>query len=402
MAQFGGLQGLGAPINYYDTMIPDFRREALQETQNLVGQQQVIASQMQNQQAQRDNQRRQDFYTAIESATPDQLPALRRQFPEFAQNIQQEIGIQSAEHASFVHSALNDLSVAAASGNPQAVQSAIQKNGPALSSLGVSQEQAAQLYQQDPQRFNSLLNATRLATLPMDKQFETQQNQQKIDETVRSNRAGEAVQWANNNIAQQNVNLRRMELDDKKFDRQIANETNAIRLADLQDKRQQNQQAIEQAKRDKADAYNVGVDTLSRTIDTATKVLNSPGFTGYFGTNLNPLSSRHIPGTDAADTEALVDTLKSQGFMSGIQQMKGMGALSNAEGQKVMDAIGNLSASQSEKSARAAINTIISTTQRAQERMQQKYGKDIQPQSANQSQTQLSDDDLLNKYLGGK
>ena len=200
MAQFGGLQGLGAPINYYDTMIPDFRREALQETQNRVGQQQIIASQMQNQQAQRDNQRRQDFYTAIESATPDQLPALRRQFPEFAQNIQQEIGIQSAEHASFVHGALNDLSVAAASGNPQAVQSAIQKNGPALSSLGVSQEQAAQLYQQDPQRFNSLLNATRLATLPMDKQFETQQNQQRIDETVRSNKAGEGLQARGQNI----------------------------------------------------------------------------------------------------------------------------------------------------------------------------------------------------------
>ncbi|WP_447214764.1 phage DNA ejection protein [Citrobacter pasteurii] len=200
MAQFGGLQGLGAPINYYDTMIPDFRREALQETQNRIGQQQVIASQMQNQQAQRDNQRRQDFYAAIESATPDQLPDLRRQFPEFAQNIQQEIGIQGAEHAAFVHGALNDLSVAAASGNPQVVQSAIQKNGPALSSLGVSQEQASQLYQQDPQRFNSLLNATRLATLPMDKQFETQQNQQRIDETVRSNKAGEGLQARGQNI----------------------------------------------------------------------------------------------------------------------------------------------------------------------------------------------------------
>lgn len=402
MAQFSGLQGLGAPINYYDTMIPDFRREALQETQNRVGQQQVIASQMQNQQAQKDNQRRHDFYTAIESATPDQLPALRRQFPEFAKSVQDEIGIQSAEHASFVHGALNDLSVAAASGNPQVVQSAIQKNGPALSSLGVSQEQAAQLYQQDLQQFNSLLNATRLATLPMDKQFETQQNQQKIDETARSNRAGEAVQWANNGIAQQNVNLRRMELDDKKYDRQIANETNAIKLADLQDKRQQNQAAIEQGKRDKADAYHSGMDNMSRTIDTATKVLKSPGFTGYFGTNLNPLSSRYIPGTDAADTEALVDTLKSQGFMSGIQQMKGMGALSNAEGQKVMDAIGNLSSGQSEKSAREAIKTIISTTENAQKRMQQKYGKDIPPQQLSQQQSQISDDDLVNKYLGGK
>lgn len=223
MAQFGGLQGLGAPINYYDTMIPDFRREALQETQNRVGQQQVIASQMQNQQAQRDNHRRQDFYTAIESATPDQLPALRRQFPEFAQNIQQEIGIQSAEHASFVHGALNDLSVAAASGNPQAVQSAIQKNGPALSSLGVSQEQAAQLYQQDPQRFNSLLNATRLATLPMDKQFETQQNQQKINETIRSNQAGEGLQARGQNLNYQsamtghNLAAQRLALDQQEF-----------------------------------------------------------------------------------------------------------------------------------------------------------------------------------------
>lgn len=178
---------------------------------------------MQNQQAQRDNQRRRDFYAAIESATPDQLPALRRQFPEFAQNIQQEIGIQSAEHASFVHGALNDLSVAAASGNPQAVQSAIQKNGPALSSLGVSQEQAAQLYQKDPQRFNSLLNATRLATLPMDKQFETQQNQQRIDETVRSNKAGEGLQARGQNLNYQsamtghNLAAQRLALDQQEF-----------------------------------------------------------------------------------------------------------------------------------------------------------------------------------------
>ncbi len=145
-----------------------------------------------NEQAQADQIRRQSFYDAIGSATPDQLPALRRQFPEYAQNIQQEIGIQGAEHASFVNGALNQLSVAAASGNPQQVQLAIQQNAPALASLGVSPDQAAQLYQQDPQQFNSLLNATRMATMPVDKQFDVQQNQQKIDETARSNRASEA------------------------------------------------------------------------------------------------------------------------------------------------------------------------------------------------------------------
>ncbi|WP_156174636.1 phage DNA ejection protein [Citrobacter sp. BIDMC108] len=302
MAQFGGLQGLGAPINYYDTMIPDFRREALQETQNRVGQQQVIASQMQNQQAQRDNQRRQDFYAAIESATPDQLPALRRQFPEFAQNIQQEIGIQSAEHASFVHGALNDLSVAAASGNPQAVQSAIQKNGPALSSLGVSQEQAAQLYQKDPQRFNSLLNATRLATLPMDKQFETQQNQQRIDETVRSNKAGEGLQARGQNLNYQsamtghNLAAQRLALDQQEF---------GLKVQQAQEKAQQliqeapklsvnMEKSIEKSVNDSAASTN-SADSMAAL---AQQFRQEKPTTGLFGNASNMFAK--VTGTDTA------------------------------------------------------------------------------------------------------
>jgi hypothetical protein len=200
MASFQGLQGLGAPINYYD-MIPDFRREALLETQNMLGQQQLVGQQMQNQQAIQENQRRDAFYNAISSATPDQLPALRRQFPEFAQNIQQEIGIQGSEHAAFVNRALNKLSVAASSGDASQVQAAIQQNAPALASLGVSPDQASQLFQQSPQQFNSLLNATRMATMPVDKQFDVQQKQQQLDETARSNKAGESIQIRGQDIS---------------------------------------------------------------------------------------------------------------------------------------------------------------------------------------------------------
>ncbi len=292
----------------------------------------------------------------------------------------------------------------ALSQGPEAYSKFITDNKDRLNRVGANADWMIQTGIQNPEQLSHMLTTMSLGALGPEKAFAVQdkmvgrqQDQQKINETIRNNDMTNARGWASNNIAQQNVNLRRMELEDKKYDRLIANETNALKLAELQDKRLQNQQAMEQAKRDKADAYNSGMDNLSRTIETATKVLNSPGFTGYFGTNLNPLSSRFIPGTEAADTEALVDTLKSQGFLSGIQQMKGMGALSNAEGQKVMDAIGSLSPNQSEKSARAAIKTIIKTTEMAQKRMQQKYGKDIQP-----SQQQLSDDDLINKYLGGQ
>ncbi|MED0071520.1 DNA transfer protein [Escherichia coli] len=292
----------------------------------------------------------------------------------------------------------------ALSQGPEAYSKFITDNKDRLNRVGANADWMIQTGIQNPEQLSHMLTTMSLGALGPEKAFAVQdkmvgrqQDQQRINETIRNNDMTNARGWASNNIAQQNVNLRRMELEDKKYDRLIANETNALKLAELQDKRLQNQQAMEQAKRDKSDAYNSGMDNLSRTIETATKVLNSPGFTGYFGTNLNPLSSRFIPGTEAADTETLVDTLKSQGFLSGIQQMKGMGALSNAEGQKVMDAIGSLSPNQSEKSARAAIKTIIKTTEMAQKRMQQKYGKDIQP-----SQQQLSDDDLINKYLGGQ
>ncbi|MED9276588.1 phage DNA ejection protein [Escherichia coli] len=387
---------IGSPLNLM-SLVPDFRLEGLKEAQTFATTQQGIAQGIDNQRAIRQDARQQEFYKAMNETPPEQIASLRRKFPEFTQAIQQELGIQSAEHSAFVNSALNKISIAASTGNPNEIANALNSNSAALLSLGVSKDDAWQLYQQDPGRFNSLLNASRLATLPMDKQFDVQHQRDQLNEQIRQADMENARGWASNNIAQQNVNLRRMELEDKKYDRLIANETNALKLAELQDKRLQNQQAMEQAKRDKADAYNSGMDNLSRTIETATKVLNSPGFTGYFGTNLNPLSSRFIPGTEAADTETLVDTLKSQGFLSGIQQMKGMGALSNAEGQKVMDAIGSLSPNQSEKSARAAIKTIIKTTEMAQKRMQQKYGKDIQP-----SQQQLSDDELINKYLGGQ
>lgn len=344
-----------------------------------------------------------EYAAAIQSGDRQQVRDLMTKYPGQLEKIQSGMKWADEDQRDEIGNLAAGGQIASMMGG-DAFSKWIGNNATRLSNQGVDPQQLLSMYQKDPQATSQLIGQYGQFALGhekywdlQDKMVGRQQDQQKINETIRNNDMTNARGWASNNIAQQNVNLRRMELEDKKYDRLIANETNALKLAELQDKRLQNQQAMEQAKRDKADAYNSGMDNLSRTIETATKVLNSPGFTGYFGTNLNPLSSRFIPGTEAADTETLVDTLKSQGFLSGIQQMKGMGALSNAEGQKVMDAIGSLSPNQSEKSARAAIKTIIKTTEMAQKRMQQKYGKDIQP-----SQQQLSDDDLINKYLGGQ
>ncbi|QMN54176.1 phage DNA ejection protein [Citrobacter freundii] len=391
MAQFGGLQGLGAPINYYDTMIPDFRREALQETQNRVGQQQVIASQMQNQQAQRDNQRRQDFYAAIESATPEQLPALRRQFPEFAQNIQQEIGIQSAEHASFVHGALNDLSVAAASGNPQAVQSAIQKNGPALSSLGVSQEQASQLYQQDPQRFNSLLNATRLATLPMDKQFDVQQKQQQLDETARNNDLENSRVLRGQNIAAANSaadrQIRLMQLKQDALTKQAANETNDLKRQELQQKIDANQQALQEKQQQK----KMSLDYASEAASLAREIASDSSLGDITGSISSRVPTLYDSSQDLINKANRLQSLLTQDnlkLMNGVLTDRDITFLGNiASGLNITEN----GIKGSKDGVQKRLNAIAS-----------KLDDKLSAAGYSPQQKQLSDDELISKYAGGE
>lgn len=354
----------------------------------------------QEQQKQRKAAFQKGYADAYASGDREQMRRLFSQYPEEFEEVRKGMGyVDDAQRDDFGNLALK--AQVASSLGAGAFGRFMMDNEKEMRRLGVPPEIIADMHFNDPQGFQQFAGNLALFSLGHEKYFDVKDAMEgrdiergKLTETIRSNQAGEALQWANHSIAKQNAELRRLELKDKMYDRLIAKETNAIKLADLQDKRIQNQQATEQAKRDREFAYNTSMDEFGQVIDTANKVLNSPGFTGYFGININPLGNRFIPGTDAASTSALVDTLKSQGFMANIHKMKGNGSLSNAEGQKVMDAIGSLSPGQSEKSARAAIKTIIKTTEMAQKRMQQKYGKDMQPQ-------QLSDDELINKYLGG-
>lgn len=145
----------------------------------------------------------------------------------------------------------------ALSQGPEAYSKFITDNKDRLNRVGANADWMIQTGIQNPEQLSHMLTTMSLGALGPEKAFAVQdkmvgrqQDQQKINETIRNNDMTNARGWASNNIAQQNVNLRRMELEDKKYDRLIANETNALKLAELQDKRLQNQQAMEQAKRD--------------------------------------------------------------------------------------------------------------------------------------------------------
>lgn len=326
------------------------------------------------------------FGKAYANQDRDSMRQLVAQYPEQFEAVQQGMSVINNENRAMMGEASADLRVAAATGNPEAVKSAAARYAPMLEKFGTTPEAITESFVQSPDEFAFQADMFGLHALGPEKYFDVMDQRAQRDiqrEGMDIQRRGQDIQLRGQNIQAQNAALdreiKRAEMQDKAIDRQLSRETNELKIEELKLKQQEARNKAATAKAEKEDAYFSAVDTMDRTIDTANKVLNSEGFSGYFGTNINPLSSRFIPGTSAADTSALIDTLKSQGFMAGIQQMKGMGALSNAEGQKVVDAIGSLSASQSEKSAKAAIKTIIDTTEQAKKRMATKSGKEYKP-----------------------
>lgn len=350
--------------------------------------------------------------TAWDSGDNKQMIDLIAANPEQMQTIQGMLGIRDQQQKMNISNVAQQLNAAITSGNMQGAASVINSNADFLSSIGQDPQELLGDLQSDPQ---SLLRGAESMMLMTMAPEDVMKYKQKLEDQAISRRGqdlqmrGQDITLRGQNISAQNAafdrEIKRAELQEKAIDRQLSRETNELKIEELKLKQQEARDKIEKAKAEKEDAYLGAVDTMDRTIETANKVLNSEGFSGYFGTNINPLSSRFIPGTAAADTSALIDTLKSQGFMSGIQQMKGMGALSNTEGQKVVDAIGSLSANQSEKSAKEAIKTIIDTTEQAKKRMAKKSGKEYTPwtppeKPAQQQQPQATSRDQVGNQSG--
>ena len=77
----------------------------------------------------------------------------------------------------------------------------------------------------------------------------------------------------------------------------------------------------------------------ARASQDAATLINDIGL--YWGTGTTSLLGS-VPGTDAKAFQAKLENLKSQVFLPAVKALQGMGALSNAEGEKVSASIANL------------------------------------------------------------
>ncbi|QTZ83109.1 acyltransferase [Salmonella phage vB_SalP_ABTNLsp11242] len=314
----------------------------------------------------------QAFGQAYAAGDRDALRQLAATNPDQIETIRQGMGFVDADRNQAMGDMSARLNIAAAQG-PDSVMRELATHQNTLQQIGVSPEQAWRTYQQSPEGFSQLTDLIGMHAVGPEKYFDIQDkvagrdiDRGKLAETIRSNQAGEALQQRGQditvrgqNISAQNAALsreiQRAELQDKVLDRQIARETNQIKLDELKQKQADVRQKAEVAKADRQAAAQGAVDTFSTALDSLGEIEKSPGLSKAVGVRS---AFPTVPGSDAANFEARLDTFKAQTFLPMVASLKGMGALSDAEGKKLSDAVGALSPKMSEDAFRASIGKI--------------------------------------------
>jgi len=117
----------------------------------------------------------------------------------------------------------------------------------------------------------------------------------------------------------------------------------------------------------KADIGNK-VSNLNNVINQVEFIKTHPG--RYNGLIADPRVALKVSLSpqQSYDYASAVDTLKSQAFLNQVSQMKGTGALSNAEGEKIQTALANLSINQSKEAFDRNLNVIFNTMDSAKKR----------------------------------
>lgn len=102
------------------------------------------------------------------------------------------------------------------------------------------------------------------------------------------------------------------------------------------------------------------IDAGNNALELLNKIRQHPGID--IGTGATSVVANTVPGTPGFDFQNMVDQAKSGAFLTAIQQMRGLGALSNAEGSAATAAITRMNTATSKKAfldAAADYETII-------------------------------------------
>lgn len=174
----------------------------LQALQGLNG---VAQAYQQSQQAERQQAFQQAYANAYASGDRSALRQLATQFPDQIDAVRKGMGFIDEDQRNAVGNLAAGARLAATS--PEAMSSWLQNNAGELQRVGLNPSDVAQTYQQNPQQFGEFVDHLGMAALGPVDYFNAQDkivgqalNRDKLNETIRSNQAGESLTARGQNI----------------------------------------------------------------------------------------------------------------------------------------------------------------------------------------------------------
>lgn len=168
--------------------------------------------------------------------------------------------------------------------------------------------------------------------------------------------------------------VQREKIETARSEREIARLDTAIKQANseterdrLQLERDKLQAELDLKKQAQSEGAQTQLEGLQQGVETVDGLLKHPGL--WSGTGRGGDFAAWFNGSDAADFRAQLATLKSQQFLAAAQNLKGMGALSDAEGARLEKAIASLDTAQSSKQLTTQLNVIRAELNRAQSKL---------------------------------
>lgn len=174
-----------------------------------------------------------------------------------------------------------------------------------------------------------------------------------------------------------------------------------LKRQELQLKIQEEETKRDDKLREKTSSAESARLTIDNMLNTTDRILNTSksvwdSATGTIQSRLPTIDQ------DVANFEELLTTLGSQSFLSQVSAMKGLGALSNAEGEKLQSGLQSLNLRQSPERLKENILEVQRIMLKGRKNLVDKFGvPDTVPSTPSAQPSQSEVDALLQKY-GGK
>ena len=393
----------------------------------------------QEKQAQRQKEFQRAYANAYASGDRGALRQLATQYPDQIESVRKGMGFIDEDQ----RNSIGTLAAGArlASSSPEAMQSWLQNNAKELTRVGVDPNNVAQMYQQNPSGFGEFVDHLGMAALGpidyfnvQDKMVGRQQEQQRINETIRNNDMTNARAIRGQNLSYQSamtghgLAAERLALDKQKFGFEVQQaQKKAEELINAAPKLSVNmEKAIEKSAGDAAASRNAA-DSMTTLADTLEKEKPTPGLFGNaenmfskltgqdnylrdmrirFNQLANAQATKLLPPGPASDKDIEFarkgipsetdNPMVMARWLRGMAKMESNNAKFNEFRSEWMSANGSPGQSDRNRNIMGMdVKKGESLNSAAKRFLSSSYG-DSQPQQ------QLSDDELISKYLGGQ